>query len=66
MYPELITYAEYQESVPQTGQLILAHQTDEEILVYQAYNHAIANFAVENQYLGGSHFKYSRMSWITD
>ena len=64
MYPELITYAEYQNAVPKTGQLILAHQTEEEILVYQAYNAAIANYAVANQRLGGSHFKYSRMSWI--
>ncbi len=64
MYPKLITYAEYQGTVPQTGQIILAHQTEDEILVYQAYNNRIADFAIAHQYLGGSHFKYGRMSWI--
>ena len=64
MYPELIRYKEYISTVPVSGQIILAHQREEHLLVYQAYNHAIANFAVKHQYLGGSHFKYSRMSWI--
>jgi hypothetical protein len=64
MYPELIPYNEYVSAVPISGQVILAHQREEHLLVYQAYNHAIANFAVKHQYLGGSHFKYSRMSWI--
>ena len=64
MYPELIPYNEYVSAVPGSGQIILAHQSGEHLLVYQAYNHAIANFAVEHQFFGGSHFKYSRMSWI--
>ena len=64
MYPKLIPYNEYLASIPNTGQIILAHQRDEHLLVYQAYNHAIADFALKNQCLGGSHFKYSRMSWI--
>jgi hypothetical protein len=34
------------------------------IIVYQAYKKSIADFAVENQILGGSDFNYSRMSWI--
>ena len=34
------------------------------MVVYQAYNPVIAQFAVENQYLGGPGFKYGRMSWI--
>ena len=33
-------------------------------MVYQAYNPAIARFAVENQCLGGPGFSYNRMSWI--
>jgi len=64
MLPELLNYTIYQEQAPQSGHHILAHQTEDEILVYQAYNDNIANFAIENQCLGGSHFKYSRMSWI--
>ena len=34
------------------------------IVVYQAYNHQIADFAVEHQCFGGSHYSYNRMSWI--
>lgn len=34
------------------------------MVVYQAYHPLIAQFAVENQYLGGPSFSYSRMSWI--
>lgn len=64
MKPQYTTYTNYLKSIPETGQHILAQQTDDQILVYQAYNPAIADFAIKNQYLGGSHFKYSRMSWI--
>ncbi|WP_225976323.1 DUF4291 domain-containing protein [Mucilaginibacter ginsenosidivorax] len=57
----------YQDSIqrlPKTGQHLLGHQTEDLIIVYQAYNHNIADFAVENQFLGGNHYSYSRMSWI--
>jgi hypothetical protein len=37
---------------------------DDYIVVYQAYKKSIADFAVENQILGGSDFSYSRMGWI--
>ncbi|SEO53827.1 protein of unknown function [Mucilaginibacter gossypiicola] len=52
------------EHWPKTGQHILVHQTEEEIVVYQAYKKSIARFAAENQFLGGSEYSYSRMSWI--
>lgn len=50
--------------LPESGQHILAQQQDEYMVVYQAYKPAIAAFAIKNQYLGGSHFSYNRMSWI--
>ena len=52
------------KELPETGQHIIAHQSDDLMIVYQAYNNSIANFAVENQYLGGSSYNYGRMSWI--
>ena len=52
------------ERLPANGQHITAHQQDDMLVVYQAYNHRIADFAVENQYLGGDAFSYNRMSWI--
>ena len=61
---ETIPYSEYFENVPQEGKHILGQQTNEQILVYQAYNDSIADFAIENQYFGGDAYSYSRMSWI--
>ncbi|MEP6845038.1 MAG: DUF4291 domain-containing protein [Panacibacter sp.] len=43
---------------------MLGHQDENLIVVYQAYKSSIADFAVNNQYLGGSDYSYSRMSWI--
>lgn len=57
-------YPEYLSSLPVSGQLITAHQQDDMLVVYQAYNNRIADFAIENQYLGGDAFSYNRMSWI--
>ena len=50
--------------LPANGQHILANQTDDNIVVYQAYNSAIADFAIKNQRLGGPAFNFGRMSWI--
>ncbi len=57
-------YTDSQKRLPTAGQVILAHQTDNLMVVYQAYNNRIADFAVANQMLGGADFSYNRMSWI--
>ena len=57
-------YIDSLERLPANGQHILANQTDDNIVVYQAYNPAIADFAIKNQRLGGPAFSFSRMSWI--
>lgn len=57
----------YQKSLkrlPEAGQHILGHQSEDHIVVYQAYKNSIADFAVTNQILGGNDFSYIRMSWI--
>ena len=61
---QLERYALQRERWPQTGRHILAHYDDESIVVYQAYRTAIANWAIENQKLGGPDFSFNRMSWI--
>lgn len=61
---ELINYKEYKEKIPQKGAHILSQQTEDKILVYQAFNHYIADFAIHNQFFGGANYSYSRMSWI--
>ena len=48
---------------PQAGQVILAQYDEETVVVYQAYNPAIGEFAAEHGYFGGD-FKLGRMTWI--
>ncbi len=57
-------YTHSLQRLPKSGQHILGHQDDKLIVVYQAYKNTIADFAVKNQYLGGSDYSYGRMSWI--
>ncbi len=57
-------YINYEQRLPQVGTQIIAYQEEEMIVVYQAYKNAIANYAVANQKLGGTDFKFTRMSWI--
>lgn len=51
------------EKWPQQGHHIMAQYNDEKIIVYQSYRPEIGNFAVQNQYFGGS-FSLNRMTWI--
>jgi len=57
-------YTQNLSNLPQKGQHILAHQTDKQIVLYQAYKKSIAEFAVKNQFLGGPDFNFNRMSWV--
>jgi len=59
-----IPYRAYEDHLPQKGFHILAQQSTETIIVYQAFNPKIAKYAVEHQKFGGEHYRYSRMSWI--
>jgi hypothetical protein len=61
---EVQYYDQYINSIPQTGKHIIGQQKNDEIVVYQAYNNSIADFAITNQYFGGDSFSYKRMSWI--
>lgn len=58
------TYKESLARLPKIGQHITLHSQEDMVVVYQAYNHPIADFAIENQFLGGDAFSYNRMSWI--
>lgn len=59
-----IPYSKYETGLPQTDHWILGQASDDTITVYQAFNHAIANYAVANQKFGGNSYNFSRMSWI--
>lgn len=56
-------YLEQAACWPREGRHILAQFDAETIVVYQAYSHEIADYAVSHQRFGGG-FSYSRMSWI--
>jgi hypothetical protein len=57
-------YTDAKMAIPSTGQYVIAHQTDDEMVVYQAYKPSIAAYAVRHQFFGGSEYGYGRMSWI--
>ncbi|KAI1698352.1 hypothetical protein DdX_17946 [Ditylenchus destructor] len=57
-------YIQAQSHLPESGKHILAQQTTDRIVVYQAYNNEIANFALANGHFGGPKFSLERMSWI--
>jgi|SRR5690606_15144847 len=61
---ETISYLEQAKLLPESGQHILGQQNGNHIVVYQAYNNVIADYATYNQKLGGFDFSYNRMSWI--
>ncbi len=57
-------YIQSIERLPRNSQCIIAHQNESSIVVYQAYKNNIADFAIQNQFFGGTDFSYTRMSWI--
>lgn len=60
---KLKNYKEQLQHWPQEGHHIMAQYDDEKIIVYQSYRKEIGEFAVRNQYFGGS-FSLERMTWI--
>lgn len=57
-------YIEQIKRLPKTGQQIIANKDSDNIIVYQAFNPQIANYAVDNQHFGGNAYSFNRMSWI--
>ncbi len=61
-----LEYKKYIEQItlwPEKGFHIMAQYDEESIIVYQAYNRIIGDFAIQNQYFGGD-FSMYRMTWI--
>ncbi|MFT5619395.1 MAG: hypothetical protein ACI85I_002641 [Arenicella sp.] len=61
---ETIPYSDYEKELPQSGKYILGQERGENIIVYQAFNPLISNYAIGNQQFGGSAYSFTRMSWI--
>ncbi|NML41880.1 DUF4291 domain-containing protein [Chitinophaga sp. G-6-1-13] len=59
-----VSWKKLQETLPASGKQLIAQQTADTLVVYQAFRPAIANYAVEHQVFGGNAYSYDRMSWI--
>lgn len=57
-------YLTQKQRLPESGKQIIGYTAYDNIIVYQAYNNNIADYAIANQKFGGSHYSFSRMSWI--
>ena len=57
-------YFDAQQHWPKEGKCILAQQTEQDLIVYQAFSPAIANYAVLHQKFGGPNYSFNRMTWI--
>lgn len=57
-------YSEQKKRLPKDGKQIIGSVEGENIIVYQAFNPNISQFAVENQKFGGAYYSFNRMSWI--
>lgn len=61
---KIVSWKKLQETLPATGKQLIAQQTADTVVVYQAYRPAIADYAVTHQVFGGNAYSYDRMSWI--
>lgn len=57
-------YISQKERLPEKGKHIIGQINNDQIVVYQAFNPKISQYAVEHQRFGGSHYSFERMSWI--
>lgn len=60
---ETIEYTKYEKYLPQQGNVLIGQQHNENIIVYQAFNDEIADYAIANQKFGGI-YRFTRMTWI--
>ena len=61
---ELENYNDQVKRWPQEGRHIMAQFTEDYVIAYQAFMPAIAEYAVQHQRFGGSHYSFDRTSWL--
>eukprot|EP01080_Neovahlkampfia_damariscottae_P009807 gene9807-2132_t len=60
-----VVYADIKDKWPKEGKCILAQYTEDTIIVYQAFNPTIAEYAVKNKkFIGCDAFSPNRCTWI--
>nr|CAG4714426.1 unnamed protein product [Naegleria fowleri] len=61
----LIPYSEVRSGWPSEGNHIIASYTDHAVLVYQAFNDEIADYALKHQkFEGCPSYNETRMTWV--
>ena len=58
------SYEEQLKIWPRSGCEILAQYDEDTVIVYQAFNRRIAEYAIANQRFGGDDFDLNRMTWV--
>ncbi len=61
---KLEPYTAQQDRLPEKGKYIVGNYSENSIIVYQAFNQEISDYAVEYHKFGGNHYSFSRMTWI--
>jgi len=61
---KLESYTYQQDKIPSEGKRIIAQYGIDHIIIYQAFNSEISNYAVKNQKFGGNKYSFQRMTWI--
>jgi hypothetical protein len=63
---ELLKEEYYQSTsrLPEAGKHIIGQYDEKWMVVYQAFNPLIAEYAVKHHRFGGENYSFSRMSWI--
>ncbi len=59
-----IPHDSYEKGLAQEGNFIIGQRIDENIIVYQAFNDRIADYAIKHQKFGGEDYSFARMTWI--
>jgi len=57
-------YSQVSQTWPRTGSHILASYDNNTIVVYQAFNDEIADYAVQHQLFGSPSYNMQHMTWI--
>ena len=57
-------YIEQKKRLPDEGNHIICRLEQDNIILYQAFNSQITQYAMSNQKFGGQNYSFNRMSWI--
>ncbi|HLK27039.1 MAG TPA: DUF4291 domain-containing protein [Puia sp.] len=57
-------YTEQKKRLPETGKHIIGRKENDNMVIYQAFNSQIGDYAIKHQQFGGSAYSFNRMSWI--